>query len=318
LYIGVTLGGWNRIRVISPPEDSPFSDISSGFGCSLGLDGETLIIGASKQIVNLRNNFDDCEQRLFPFCPTGIRNIRFAGAVYQTTVDEISPLQRIDIPREGSQAAGSVAAAGGNISFGVIDFSASDPFSGYTVLISKGRTHFLKSRGSVVMGDKYTAFISDEQDKILLFNSQSLDDPPQEVIVPFLARSFALSDNFIAVNNGFVPGGTNRSLDKAQSFVVRLKDGANCIIEEYGKIALNNCFLVFSFDYEYIYPSQGHLKIFSLNDMTNPKLIREENDGIKKAKLTDNFLVTTRTQLSNYHLIIPTSHPIIYIDRLPE
>jgi hypothetical protein len=325
IYQRNSAGNWFRVRIIECPEDSPFTVIGRGFGSSLALDGDTLVISASAQKFRPRmeGDFDSHEKSLFSFSPPYQHHtndaVRYAGAVYQTTLNEVSSIQRIDVPIEGELAGDSIAADMGNIAYSVKSISHS-----YTVLVSGKQSYCLQAFGKFALKGQRLAVV--QGSKILLFDLQSPEKYPQKILIPFptAPTKIDMSDDLIAIDSGAPPSNLEIYCEyegvsmpvMPQSFIFRLKDGESYIVEGYGKVTLNKNLLVRSICNGGGY--SGWLDVFSLHDLSEPKKISRELGSIECTYLTNNMLVTTRRLTPRQQIKRRVKEQAIYIDELPE
>ena len=85
LYSRETNGKWLRIQDILPPEGSAADKVGFGFGYSLALDKNALIIGAYNERRRISDN-----------------RLQYSGAVYATSIDEksVGMLRQIQVPKK--------------------------------------------------------------------------------------------------------------------------------------------------------------------------------------------------------------------------
>jgi hypothetical protein len=329
IYQRNSSGNWFRVRAIQCPEDSPFTAIGHGFGHSLALDGNILVIGAlAGTKLKKEDDSDSRETKMFPFrrpeTDLSSRYIfRDAGAVYRTTVNEVSSIQRVDVSTEEELVGDLVAADRGNIAYHV---KSSTKNCSCTVLVSGERSYCLRAFGDFALKGQQLAVV--EHDKILLFDLQSPWKHPQEILIPFtnVLVQIDMSDNFIAVGSRISPSQQgfhmyeDETLIREKSLIFRLEDGASYVIEGYGKVALNRDLLVRSFSW--VPFRNGQLEIFSLHSSSEPQIISKESDygslSIDCLRLTNDFLVATRRPSVRHKLRrqVENVYQAIYINEL--
>jgi hypothetical protein len=113
---------WLKFRTITPPADSPFARIGSGFGTTVAFDQDTLIIAAS---VNTASN------------PSAKREL--LQQIYKTSISNVDKLLRIDHPALQEITGGNLAIQNGRIAFGTYQSSLpSPPDTSIGVLSSRG------------------------------------------------------------------------------------------------------------------------------------------------------------------------------------
>jgi hypothetical protein len=282
-------GTWSRLRIISPPAGSPIAKIGQGFGYTLALDQNTLVIGAFAQSANTT---------------PGVAT----GAVYRTTIDRATPLERLDQPAASEITGLSVAAAHGRIAWGLNRYDQTGRSPGRIELLTNSQRRSITvpaaesnqfGVGLALGKDLLVSSSFDGQHKVWLFDLAQ--DSSKKIVVNFMASQIAVSDRFIAAG-AFQAFGTSGNKD--QTLVIRQADQATALIDGNGQLSLNQKFLVRSHPGSQVgednQPTQT--EIFDLSTMP-PQLV-DRQIGVSHAGLKDNFLVVRQTSNSGIKICL--------------
>jgi hypothetical protein len=283
---------WLKFRTITPPADSPFAKIGSGFGTGVAFDRDTLIIGAYAE------SNSSTRQELFQ--RVADNGQYFVNATYKTSISTDGSIFRIDdnsAPRE--IAGGSMAIHNSRIAFGVHRFYASreipsyiNVLSGRNVLSIKepafnsrwfGRTVALRDN-LLVTTSVGTGSNKAPNGNVWIYDLDKPTSKPRKVALDFPVNQVRISRKFIVAN------GPNNQTNPNTLILNRL-NGAKAIIAGNGIIDVNDRMMVRSHtgaDYgEVFIPAQ--LEIFDLRKKL-PQLLEKRKGVYLLALLSENFL----------------------------
>jgi FG-GAP repeat len=284
IYRRAKSGQWNRFRTISPPADSFFSTIY-GFGRSVALSGDTLVIGAYAQGSRLSGP----KPQIYPFQPPG--NVTFAGAVYRTQVSSNAPLQRIDRPNTNELAGFSIAADRGKIAFTVSTLAPDGKISGRTVVLSGSQQRSLPisgelaiSKNRLVVGSSGTNL---RQSQISIFDLDKSNLAPQTIQIPIRIAGINLTDKFIVVTeNKYAYSTVQRDF---RTLILDIPTLSHTFLDGIGHVSTAGNLLVRSHSASPDNEVGGKIEFFDLS-ATSPKLIRKQDAEIHSTFLTKDFL----------------------------
>jgi FG-GAP repeat len=285
IYRRAKSGQWNRFRTISPPADSFFSTISYGFGRSVALSGDTLVIGAYAQGSRLLGP----KPQIYPFQPPG--NETFAGAVYRTQVSSNAPLQRIDRPNTNELAGFSITADQGKIAFTVSTLAPDGKIAGRTVVLSGSQQRSLPisgelaiSKNRLVVGSSGTNL---RQSQISIFDLDKSNLAPQTIQIPIRIAGINLTDKFIVVTENKYAYSTVQS--DFRTLILDIPNLSRTFLDGIGQVSTAGNLLVRSHSASPDNEVGGKIEFFDLS-ATSPKLIRKQDAEIHSTFLTKDFL----------------------------
>lgn len=294
---------WLRTREILPPKNSTAYKVGSGFGYTLALDGNNLIIGSFTVIKPEKNEVVNSKD----FQENGIFST--ATALYQTRLDKETEVKRIDlpnIPTKGVLPTGRLVGDRGKIGF---IFSQITPGKGIrrinqVYVFSDGKVNALPEGkleyrspskaasvsiyGTDIALHKDLLLVGIDRDKdrggVWLFDLNSPQSKPQKLIIPLVTPahvSVAISEEFIAISNisnsssAFLPDLSDTTLIK------NIATGSTKIIGGAGGVYLDSNILSRirsdpDDDHEYTHVSDipSVLEVFKLEDDAKPELIK--------------------------------------------
>jgi hypothetical protein len=283
---------WLKFRTITPPADSPFSKIGSGFGTAVAFDQDTLIIGAYAE------SNSSTRQELFQ--QVADNGQYFANATYKTSISTDGSIFRIDdnsAPRE--IAGGSMAIHNSRIAFGVHRFYASQEIPSYINVLSGRNVLSIKEPAfnsrwfgrTVALRDNLlvTTSVGTGSNKapngnVWIYDLDKPTSKPRKVALDFPVNQVRISRKFIVAN------GPNNQTNPNTLILNRL-NGAKAIIAGNGIIDVNDRMMVRSHtgaDYgEVFIPAQ--LEIFDLRKKL-PQLLEKRKGVYLLTLLSENFL----------------------------
>jgi hypothetical protein len=283
---------WLKFRTITPPADSPFAKIGSGFGTAVAFDQDTLIIGAYAE------SNSSTRQELFQ--QVADNGQYFANATYKTSISTDGSIFRIDdnsAPRE--IAGGSMAIHNSRIAFGVHRFYASQEIPSYINVLSGRNVLSIKEPAfnsrwfgrTVALRDNLlvTTSVGTGSNKapngnVWIYDLDKPTSKPRKVALDFPVNQVRISRKFIVAN------GPNNQTNPNTLILNRL-NGAKAIIAGNGIIDVNDRMMVRSHtgaDYgEVFIPAQ--LEIFDLRKKL-PQLLEKRKGVYLLTLLSENFL----------------------------
>ncbi|MEM8723599.1 MAG: hypothetical protein AAGE84_30690 [Cyanobacteria bacterium P01_G01_bin.39] len=327
---------WLRTRKILPPKNSTAYKVGSGFGHTIALDGDTLIIGTLTVIQPEHNeevNSTDFQEDNGFFSTSTV--------LYQTRLDQETKVKRIDlpdIPTKGAISNNMVVAEQGKIGF---IFSQKQPGKriNQVYLLSDGKVHELPSSeltyrypsdssGFGVYGtnialknDLLVVSIDRDQDSggVWLFDLNSQQNKPQKIALPLVAPaqvSVAISERFIAISNSslsssrYVPNLFDTTL------IRNIATGATKIISGAG-VSLDGNILArmrsipdSRQEYKSVNEIPGILEVFKLEDDATPRLIQKQRD-IKRGFVKNGLLITEKETASGRRICTKKIHEAV-------
>ncbi len=283
---------WIKFRTISPPKNSLIDNIGSGFGYSLALTEDTLVIGAyaSKQ------NPQDQERILYPFQPFGRNGLAYTGAIYSTSIGSNAQLKRIDRSHAKELSGFSVVADAGKIAFGVLGYNNQNKTSKYTILLSKNNRRVIDIGGEIALHKDRLAVgrnIDKQQGHISIFNLRTPEILPEIIKVPLQGISaIELTDKFLIISEQKYLVSTSKETSEAKILVFDLLSRNSNLFAGPGSISAYENLFISS------YPTTGDSEILgriSLFDLsaTPPKMLSTNRMNIKQSFLSKNFLFKT-------------------------
>ena len=316
-------GKWLRTREILPPKDSTAYKVGSGFGHTVALDGDILIIGTFTVIDPENNevvNPKDFQEN----------NVIFSTstALYQTRLDKETEVKRIDLPNVPTKGAipnGAVVAENGKIGF-IFSQKRSRKRINRVYMLSDGKAQELPGGnlaykfpskvksisiyGSDIALKSNLLLVSIDRDKerggIWLFDLNSPQSKPQKLTIPLVAPaivSVAISKKFIAISNSSTSSSPYLPNLFDTTLIKNIVTGSTKIIGGAGGISLDSNILARtrSIPDGQEYPSVNEiprvLEVFRLEDDATPHLIQKHGD-IESASVQNGLLITDRETAS--------------------
>jgi hypothetical protein len=279
---------WLKFRTITPPADSPFAKIGSGFGNAIAFHQDTLVIAA------YAGSDSSTRQELFQQVTDGGQY--FASAIYKTSISTVGDLLRIDNPAPREITGGDLSIHNGKIAFniyrsytpGVIPETSIGVLSSRGLrIIKKPILSDLSFGGIVVLRDSLLITISSKVDMNGNMWIYDLDKPtarPKKVSLGFWPDQVHISDKFIIV-------GASKNIPNSSTLLLNRSNLSKVIIKGDSNVDVNDKIMVRSHpgaDYgEVFIPAQ--LEIFDLSKKT-PRLIEKRQGSYRLALLSRNYL----------------------------
>lgn len=322
VYVRSQDNKWLRTREILPSKSSTAYKLGSGFGQTLALDRDNLIIGTftfiepqDNEVVNPK---DFRENDIFST----------STALYQTRLDRDTEVKRIDLPNvptEGAIPIGTVVADNEKIAF--IVSQAKRPSRrikriNQVYVLSNGKAHTLPGgkleyrfasrawRASIygssidLKNNLLLVSVDLAQDRggVWLFDLNSPQDKPEKLTIPFAAPaiiSVAISERFIAISN--IPTSSNPYPSKVYgaTLIRNIATGSTKIIGGTGGISLDGNILarISSISEDGDFESPKLLEVFRLDDDATPRLIQKRSD-VMRTLLQNRLLITVQKTAS--------------------
>jgi hypothetical protein len=279
---------WLKFRTITPPTDSPFAKIGSGFGGAVAFDRDTLIISA------YAGSNSPTERELFQQVTDGGQY--FASAIYKTSISTVDKLLRIDHPAPREITGGNLAIHNGRIAFGIYRSYLPEriPDTSIGILSSRG-LQIIKNPvlsdisfgGGIALRDNILITLSKKTDMNGSMWIYDLDKPtarPKKVSLEFWPDQVRISDKFIIV-------GASRNIPNSSTFLLNRSNLSKVIIKGDSNVDVNDRIMVRSHpgaNYgEVFIPAQ--LEIFDLRKNTH-RLIERREGSYRLALLSQNYL----------------------------
>jgi hypothetical protein len=287
-------GRWVESHKIDPPPNSTAARSGSGFGASMALDGNNLIIGAFFS----RFQSTPADRSDYPFMQPN-SNAAYGGAIYRTDVRKPAPVERIDQPKDGEVVGFNVAAHQGNVVFPVNYYDSRGVFSSYTTLVS-GKTNrsinipsgTVAIRNNIlVVGN--TSFLGGNGPHnvglLSIFDLKQPKQSPRKIETNFPVLSISVSDQLIAVSGSSHVRYSAENQRKA--LIIRIKDGTEHILKGSGMIYAHRNLIVRSYPYTPDYETPGQIELFDFQDINKPRLMyaRRQVDA-QAARVNDQEL----------------------------
>jgi hypothetical protein len=281
---------WLKFRTITPPTDSPFAKIGSGFGGAVAFDRDTLIISA---YANTALN-PSAKRELFQQVTDG--GEYFTSAIYKTSISTVDKLLRIDHPAPKEITGGNLAIHNDIIAFGIyrsyLPGRTSDTSIG--VLSSRGlrviKNPVLSDMpfgGGIALRDNLLITFSEKANlngSMWIYDLYKPKARPKEVSLGFWPDQVRISDKFIIV-------GASRNLPNSRTFLLNRSNLSKVIIKGESNVDVNDRIMVRSdpgANYgEVFIPAQ--LEIFDLRKNA-PRLIERREGSYRLALLSRNYL----------------------------
>ena len=329
-------GKWLRTREILPLKDSTAYKVGSGFGNTIALDENLLIIGAFT-VINPENN-EAVNSKDFRE-NNGIFST--STALYQTRLDRNTEVKRIDLPGISSKGVlftGKVVAENGKIGF---IFSQERPEKqikriNQVYVLSDGKAHALPdgkleyrltSRvrrksiyGSDIALKNNLLLVSIDRDKdrggVWLFDLNSSQSKPQKLTIPLVAPaavSVAISEQFIAISNSSLLSSPYLPNLSDTTLIRNIATGSIKIISAAGGVSLDDNILVRTRsipdgnEYTTINDIPSVLEIFRLDDDATPHLIQKRSN-IESALVQNRLLITVQKISSSRRICTEQMH----------
>ncbi len=268
-------GRWLKSHDIAPPPNSPVAKIGSGFGYSMALDGNNLIIGAFFNKVQPTA----ADRLMYPLMPPN-SNSAYGGAIYRTDVRKPASIQRIDQPKSGEVAGFNVSADQGSVAFPVNYYDTRSVFSSYTALVSGKTTRSINvPSGKVAIKNNIlvvanTSLIGINNDSVSLLSVLDLKQPkqlPRKIETGFLVLGISISDQLIAATGSDQNWRLAESQRKA--LIVSIKDGSKHSLSGSGMVHVYRNLLVRNYPYTPDYEIPGQIEVFDFQDINKPRLL---------------------------------------------
>jgi hypothetical protein len=278
---------WLPFRTITPPADSPFAKIGSGFGNAVAFDKDTLIIAA------YAGSNSSIRQELFQQVTDSGQ--RFASAIYKTSISTPSKLLRIDNPAPREVTGGNLAIHNGMIAFGIHRLHSNTVDSGTSIgiLSSQGSRTIKKSisnsqyfGGTIALRDNLlvTASLTVRTGHVWIYDLEKPTASPKKVSLEFWP-------DHVRISNKFIIAGTFNHIPNASTLVINRSNLSKVIIKGDNNVDVNDNIMVRSnpgANYgETFIPAQ--LEIFDLRKRT-PQLIEKREGSYRLALLSQNYL----------------------------
>jgi hypothetical protein len=288
-------GRWVESHKIEPPPNSPVIQ-RGGFGFSMALDGNNLIIGAFFS----KGQPTAADRSEYPFRQPN-SDAAYGGAIYRTDVRKPAPVERIDQPKAGEVVGFNVAAHQGNVVFPVNHYDSKGTFSSYTTLIS-GKTNrsinipsgTVAIRNNIlVVGN--TSFLGGNSPynvgTLSIFDLRRLTQSPRKIETNFPVISVSISDQLIAASGSRHVRYSAESQRKA--LIIRVKDGTEHILKGSGIIYAHRNLIVRSYPYTPDYETPGQIELFDFQDINKPRLMYAKKQvDAQAAQVNDQELFT--------------------------
>jgi len=300
---------WNRTKKIMPPVDSTTHRVGSGFGYSLAINEDTLVIGAYGQKKNPENPED--------FQLNG-SSIHRSGAVYQTNLAQDSIVKRLDKFKQGEIVGTVVAADEGKVVFSSSKIEPDRPWNGVNkiVVLSDGQRKYLspptdkfsRFAGDFALHDDLllVGSINDDQYKAWLFD---LENSPHTVPQSISIDPNLLVGTSVAVNQQFLVIGErvghrySESAQTLKTIIRRIDDDSEMEMDGYGEVSLDNNILSrLRFRRPFIREA-NILELFYLDNNATPRRILKRKN-ITKALVHNSLLTTVQKNKSKAKLCI--------------
>lgn len=293
-------GRWSESHRIAPPLGSTVAKHGGGFGYSIALDGNILIIGAFFN----KAQPTTADRAAYPFILPN-NNAAYGGAIYRTDVRKPASIQRIDQPKSGEIAGFSVAAHQGNVAFPVNYYDKNGVFSSYTTLVL-GKTHksINVSSGTVAMRNNIlvignTSLLgvggSYNSGMLSILDLKQLTQSPRRIETNFPVLGISISDQLIAATGSHQAWGAVESQQRA--LVISIKDEARHNLKGSGMVHVHRNLLVRNYPYTPDYENPGQIELFDFKDINKPRLIYSQKKiDIRDAQLNDQELFTIQGQ----------------------
>ena len=317
-------GKWLRTREILPPKNSTAYKVGSGFGNTLAMDGNNLIIGTFT-VIDTENN----ENEMINLKDFRENNGIFSTstALYQTKIDGETEVKRIDLPNistKGVLPTGKVVAENGKIGF---IFSQEQPHSkrikriNQVYVLSNGKAHALPSGklsyrfpsrawsasiyGTDIALENNLLLASVDGDKgrrgVWLFDLNSPHSKPKKLTIPFAApamTSVAISERFIAISNTLTSFYRYSSKASKKTLIKNIATGSTQIIDGVGGFSLNGNILARTRPISNNRDAPRVLEVFRLDDDATPNLIKKRRD-VESALVQNRLLITVQKTVSS-------------------
>jgi hypothetical protein len=278
---------WLKFRTITPPADSPFAKIGSGFGTAVAFDRDTLIIAA------YAGSNSSTRQELFQ--QVADNGQYFANAIYKTSISTTGSLFRIDNSAPKEIAGGNLAIHNSRIAFGIHRFYDSREIPSYINVLSGHNVLSIKEPAfnsrwfgkTVALRDNLLVTTStgmDSNGNVWIYDLDKPTSKPRKVALGFQVNQVRISRKFIVARGPDHETALN-------TLILNRLNGTKAIIAGNGIIDVNDRMMVRSHtgaDYgEVFIPAQ--LEIFDLRKKL-PHLLEKRNGVYRLALLSENFL----------------------------
>lgn len=322
---------WLRTRKILPPKNSTAYKVGSGFGHTIALDGDTLIIGTLTVIQPEHNeevNSTDFQEDNGFFSTSTV--------LYQTRLDREIEVKRIDlsdIPTQGVAPTGGIVADQGKIGF---IFSQKQPGKriNQVYVLSDGKVHELPSSkliyrypsnvsgfgvyGTNIALKNNLLLVSIDPAKghggVWLFNLNSPQSEPQKITLPYIepARiSIALSDRFIAISNTFTSSVRDSSKPHKTTLIKNIATGSRKIIDGASGVSfLDSNILKIARSVSNNRNAPKIIEVYRLEDDATPHLIQKHSDA-EGGFVRNGLLITNRETASGRRICTKKIHEVV-------
>jgi hypothetical protein len=290
---------WLRFRTITPPADSPFAKIGSGFGSSVAFDQNTLVIGAYSE------SRSSVKRELFDQMTDNGKY--FSSAIYKTLISSANSLVRIDNSTPKEVVGGKVAIHKGRIAFSVVRrydtkiISYIKVLSGQNVqTIEEPLPVTARFGWTFALRDNLliTANIARNGASLWMYNLDRIGKSPRKIALNFIPDQIYTSDEFIAA-------GIFSIYEGVETLIINRSNQSRMIIRRSGNIAINDKVMIRShtgtdFGESHI-PAQ--MEIFDLR-RKSPKLIEKREGVYDLALLSKNYLFIVQRELHGLKICI--------------
>lgn len=311
---------WLRTREILPPKNSTSYKVGSGFGHTIALDGDTLIIGTFT-VIKPENtdavNSQDIQEDNGLFSTSTV--------LYQTKLDKQIKVNRIDLPDlpiRGVIPNNTVVADRGKIGF---IFSQQQPRKNIkrvnqVYVLSNGKSYALRdgklesrSPSNVSRFSIYGADIALKNNLLLvsidpakgkggvwLFDLNSLQNKPQKITPSYTEPAIitvAISEQFIAIGNTFTSSNRDSSKPYQTTQIINITTGSAKVIDRSGGVSLDGNILNITHSISDERNAPVILEVFKLDNDATPHLIQKYSD-IESSSLLNGLLITARQTAS--------------------
>lgn len=277
---------WERSRVLLPPPNSIPEQFNHGFGDSLELDGDFLIISASIQ------THSELAKNLEGFLQRG-SNIYYFDERYLINLDKATEITPIGLPVEKNGR--------------LVTFN----------LLSQGKVRrvTLPNNGEIGFGTSFAY-----HDNLLLVGSPSytdesgawlydidqLDREPEKLAIPniYLGKTLAINEQFAVVSDPNYQQHTyielKRDIDNLpkSTLIKAIKTDSMTTLHRTGALSLSGDILAIMYPFSNYFVERGFLELYRLSENIGYKLISTRGQ-ISKGFVQNGFLITA---FNNYEL----------------
>jgi hypothetical protein len=292
-------GRWSKSHDITPPPNSPVAKIGGGFGYSMALDGNDLIIG----VFFSKEQPTATDRSTHPFMPPN-SNSAYGGAIYRTDVRKPASIQRIDQPKSGEVAGFNVAADRGSVAFPVNYYDSKGILSSYTAVVSGKTTRSINipsgtvaiKNNILVVGDNTSLLGTRNKNSmsvLSLFDLKKSNQLLRKIEADFLVFSISISDQLIAATGSHHAWGSPES--QQNILIINISDGSEYILKGSGMIHAYQKLLIRYYPYTFDYETPGQIELFDFRNINKPRLLYSQKKvDIQSAQLNNQEMYTTQ------------------------